>query len=178
MPRAQTLSIDVKFKFTDIDYNPLPGETIRVVFGAGPDWQSPTAGHKFVTDEKGEARFITEGPVDKRWRMKPYAMTGLSFPERTEHMLIAAELEHKLPLEKSVGWLLTMDLDCRPGECATKKFTGLYKPDANGRFTQRAQGVPACYEPWDFLMTPDPADPARKRRLQLAFKRLPSPVWR
>jgi hypothetical protein len=201
MARAQTVSIDVEFKFTDLDYKPLPRENMRVVFGAAQGWQNPDSGHKFVTDEKGEARFTTTGLVDKRWRSKPVGFTPFSVPVRTEHMMIAAELEHKLQLTKDgevrvFHWVHTMDIDCTQGECATTDFTALYTPDATGRFTQQpprygAQNdgwkIPELkgmvlagmgYQPWDFLMTPNPADPEHKRKLKLAFKRFPPPVWR
>jgi hypothetical protein len=53
--KGQPVALDVSFKMIDVENRPLPGVPVRLVFGAGADWQSPNAGHRFVTDAKGEA---------------------------------------------------------------------------------------------------------------------------
>ena len=55
--RAQPVPLDVTFKLTDLDYKPVAGAPVRIVFGSDLDWQAPNAGRRFVTDAKGEHRF-------------------------------------------------------------------------------------------------------------------------
>jgi hypothetical protein len=174
---------------------PLPGAKVRLVLGATPDWQSPGAGHSFVTDEKGEAHFTMPGLIDKQWISQNVGFTPFSIPVRTEHMQIAVELDHELPLEtgvKTVRWVLTMDLNCeKGGRCSTSDFMGIYTPDAKGNFSkplvrqggQEAWAVPELhgmilrgmsYQCARFLMSADENDP-NKRTLELALKRMPRP---
>ncbi len=89
------MTVDVHFKLTELERpdRPLTGVPVRLVLGAVADWQGPNAGYRFVTGAGGEAHFSAAGVVDRRWKMVPYAMTGLSFPRRMDHMMIAAELE-------------------------------------------------------------------------------------
>jgi hypothetical protein len=199
------MAIDVNFSLLSMKDNysqpdPLPGAIVRPVLGAGPDWQNPTAGRKFVTDDKGEAHFTMDGLIDMRWRSRNVGFTPFSIPVRSEHMQIATELEHKLPAEKegeykTFRWVLTMDLDCfKEGTCSTSGLMGIYTPDSQGRFTKalarqggnEAWKVPELndkviwgmnYQVADFLMTTDPAD-QKKRNLQLAFKRMPPAILR
>lgn len=200
MASAQIIPIDVQFQLVGMKDNydaapaPLAGETVRLILGEGADWQSPNAGHKFVTDQKGEARFTMDAPIDTRWRSRNVGFTPFSMPVRADHLKIAVELEHWFPLEKngplkSFRWLLTMDLDCfHDGPCSTVGFMGIYTPDAQGRFT-RALARVAGTESWkvpelndqviwgmsyqvaDFLMNVDENDPKR-RTLRFAIKRL------
>jgi hypothetical protein len=202
MARAQTVPINVDFTFLDVidnyqvPYPPLPGEPVRLVLGETPDWQNPDAGHKFVTDEKGEAHFNMNALIDARWQSRNIGFTPFSMPVRSDHMKISVELAHKFPLEqngpaKIFRWLLTMDLDCfrGGGPCSTVGFMGIYTPDAQGRFTKALvrQGgteswkVPELngnviygmsYQVADFLMSKDADDP-NKRTLRLGIKRLP-----
>ncbi len=201
MARAQTVPINVDFTLLDVvdayktPYPPLAGETVRLVLGESRDWQNPDAGHKFVTDEKGEAHFTMNALIDPRWRWRNIGFTPLSMPVRSDHLKLGVELAHKFPLEKdgpvkAFRWLLTMDLDCFPnGQCSTVGFMGIYTPDAQGRFTKplvRQGGTESwkvpelndkvifgmSYEVADFLMSRDSEDP-KKRTLSLAIKRLP-----
>jgi hypothetical protein len=199
--RAQTVPIDVSFTLLDMKdpynppYPPLAGETVRLVLGETPDWQNPDAGHKFVTDEKGEAHFTMNGLLDPVWRWRNIGFTPLSMPVKGEHMKIGVELLHTIPVEGgsdfTARWLLTMDLDGFKGQSATVGFMGIYTPDAQGRFTKalvrqgsnEAWKVPAMndkimwgmsYEVANFLLSPDPNDP-KKRTLQYGFKRRARP---
>ena len=205
MASGQTVPIDVKFTLLDVKdpyatpFPPLAGATVRLVLGESPNWQHPDAGHKFVTDAKGEAHFTMDGLIDTRWRSRNIGFTPFSMPSRADHMKIAVELEHNFPPEKEgplkvFRWVLTMDLDCFRGQCSTVGFMGIYTPDAQGRFTKplARQGgteswkVPELndrviwgmsYQVADFTMSPDPDDP-KKRTLSFAIKRLyrqPSP---
>jgi hypothetical protein len=51
MARAQTIPTDIHFTLYDVRDNygsqndPLPGATVRLILGTGPDWQSPNAGY-------------------------------------------------------------------------------------------------------------------------------------
>lgn len=176
-----------------VPYPGLPGATVRLVLGAGPDWQSPTAGHKFVTDAKGEARFTMDGLLDSRWRSRPIGFTPFSMPTRAEHMQIALEVDHEFPLNgqppKTFRWVLTMDLDCfRDGQCSTVDFMSIYTPDSKGRFTkllprqgsteswkvQEFNGLVIfgmSYQVADFMLSSHPDNP-KKRTLSLALKKL------
>lgn len=203
---AQTTPVDVQFKLIgmtdnyDADPPPLPGETVRLILGETPDWQSPNAGHRFVTDSKGEARFTMDVPLDSRIRSRNIGFTPFSSYSRSEHMKIAVELKHELPVDqtgatKTFRWLLTMDVDCfKGGTCSTNDFMTIVTPDAQGRFTKtlaRQSGSEAwlvpelgnkvmwgmSYKAADFMLSADENDP-KKRTLRFVVKRLPRPVQR
>ncbi len=194
--RAQTVPLDVDFKFTDIEYKPLPGQPMRLVFGDGKDWQSPGAGNRFTTDEKGEARFTTPVIIDRRWHSQNIGFTPLSMPLRADHLQIAAELEQFLPgavngKDLTLHLLCKMDIDRLPGDdCATSDFTSIYLPGAQGRFTKeippKGFTIPdsgglvlsgISYQTWDHML--EPVDEAKTHwKLKLAFKRYPPPVRR
>ena len=65
---AQTVPVDVAFKMTELEKpdRPLAGVPVRPVLGEVANWQGPTAGHRFVTDARGEAQFTVAGVVDRR----------------------------------------------------------------------------------------------------------------
>lgn len=194
--RAQPVPLDVHFKLTDADYKPLPGEWVRLVFGAAKDWQEGNAGSRFTTDANGEAVFATKAVIDRRWTSVPVGFTGLSKPVRADHLQIAAELERVLPgvnagKDLILHQLYKMDVDVLPGgDCATSDFTDVYLPDARGRFTSAVppsgMTVPNSgglvltgmgYQTWDHSLSP--VDEAKTRwKLKLAFKRFPPPVRR
>jgi hypothetical protein len=194
--RSQPVSLDVHFKLTDMEYKPLPGQPVRLVFGAAKDWQDPNSGDRFVTDANGEAVFNTKAVLDRRWTSVPVGFTGLSKPVRADHLQIAAELERVLPgvsagKDLTVHQLYKMDVDVLPGgDCATYDFTDVYLPDAHGRFTnalpQPGMTIPNSgglilsgigYQTWEHQLSP--ADEARTHwSLKLALKRLPPPVRR
>jgi hypothetical protein len=203
---GQTVMVDVDFKLTELEApdRRLAGVPVRLVLGQGSDWQGPNAGHRFVTDAKGEARFSAEGLVDRRWRMVPYAMTGLSFPKRADHITIAAELEQLIPTASGqynhFQWLYTLDIDCyTASDCASSDITAVYSRDAKGWFTRQGEPVPDQYAPpglkmpelgamvltgpgykaADFFLSPADADPDRKRwKVKLMLQRKPAPVLR
>ena len=198
---AQMTPIDVQFRLIamkdnyDAEPAPLAGVSTRLVLGDAAGWQEPDAGHRFVTDAKGEARFTVDALADARTRSRNIGFTPFSMPSRTEHLRIGVELEHRVVPEKGGAprifrWLLTMDLDCfRNGECRTVGFTGIHAPDAQGRFSiplvrqgsAEAWKVPALddqivrgmsYQAADFMLSADERDP-KKRTLNFMVKRLP-----
>lgn len=202
---GQTVPVDVYFKMTELERmdRPLAGVPVRLVVGEVAGWQGPNAGHRFVTGPEGDARFTVEGVVDRRWNMVPYAMTGLSFPKRADHVMIAAELEQLIPTPsgeyRHLQWLHTLDLDCYTEDyCATSDIGAIYTRDAKGRFTVKGQPGPSTrhmpgglkmpelggmvlsgpgYKATDFYLSP--ADPGRKRwKVKLTLQRKPPPVWR
>jgi hypothetical protein len=203
MASAQTAPIDVQFQMLAMKDNydatpaPVAGAAVRLVLGDRADWQEAHAGHEFVTNEKGEARFTMEAPIDSHTRSRNIGFTPFSKSSRTEHLKIAVELDHRFPVSqggplKNLRWLLTMDLDCFPdGQCSTVGFMGIYSPDAHGRFTQRLVRE-GSYEAWkvpelgnqvvwgmsyqvaDFMLSADEKDP-KKRTLKFAVKRLARP---
>jgi hypothetical protein len=202
---GQTVAVDVSFQMTELERpdRPLAGVPVRLVVGEVADWQGPDAGHRFVTGPEGDAKFTVDGVVDRRWNMVPYGMTGLSFPKRSDHVMIAAELEQLIPTAggeyRHFQWLYTLDLDCYTTDsCATSDITEVYTRDAKGRFTVRGQRessgprlpgglkMPELggmvltgpgYKAADFFLSP--AGPDRKRwRVKLTLQRKPPPVWR
>ena len=68
---------------------------------------APTGGAHF-TVARGGGPALADGCL--------YAMTGLSFPNRSDHIMIAAELEQLIPTAdgeyRRLQWLHTMDIDC------------------------------------------------------------------
>jgi len=201
---GQTVTVDVDFKLTELERmdRPLAGVPVRLVLGEVADWQGPNAGHRFVTGPDGRATFTVEGVVNRHWVMVPFAMTGLSFPARSDHIMIAAELEQLIPTAggeyRHLQWLHTLDLDCYTTDtCATSDITGVYTRDAKGRFTVKGQNVSSGYAPADLRMPElggmiltgpsykaadvdlSPASPDRKRwKVKLTLQRKPPPVWR
>jgi hypothetical protein len=195
MASAQIIPINVEFTFLDVSdsyinpFPPIPGATVRLVLGQTANWQNPDAGHKFVTDEKGEAHFTMDGLVDTRWSSRSMGFLPFGIPLPADHLKIAVEVERKVE-QKTLRWLLTMDLDClKGGPCSTVGFMGIYTLDAQGRFTKplARQGgteswkVPELndkvvygmgYQAANFMLTADENDP-KKRTLQFAIKRLP-----
>ena len=183
--------LDVRFKLTDLDYQPLPGTAVRLVFGSDADWQAPSSGYRFVTDANGEQRVTAAVRLDKRLRKVPtnFVSSLLSLPQNTDHLTVAAELEYL-----SFHWLYAVDI-CRfpGGEVMLDGFT-IYSAGTDGRFTQQAAHdehgwriadlggmvlTTPGHEAWDFMLQPDPSDPALKHwTLQLAFKRAPPPIRR
>lgn len=180
---AQLVAIDVVFKLTDLDYQPLANVPVRIVFTAEKDWQSPGAGQRIVTDAKGEARLSQTVVLDQRLLKKPtnFVSSLFSTPQKTDHLVVAAELEYM-----GHHWLYTVEVFHFPdGDDLLGEFA-VYTRDDRGRFARKAerrgsdwvmadlQGLVATtpgYEPWNFSLQPDPT---RKRwTFQLAFKRFP-----
>jgi len=186
--RRGPVTLDVDFQLTELEApdRPLASVPVRLVLGKGPHWQSPDAGHCFVTGVNGEAHFTAEGWVDVRWRMVPYAMTGLSFPRCMDHITIGAELEQLAPTAsgeyRRFQCLHTLDIDrYTESQCATSGITAVYTRDSRGWFTEPCQPVlnPPGYKTADFFLTPVPSDPPRKHwNLKLILQRRPAPVWR
>lgn len=145
--QAPLAAVQVEFRLIDPESRQgLAGVPVRLVLGQTPGWQAPNAGHRFVTDANGEARFTADGLVDRRWRMAPYAMTGLSRPRRSDHMLVAAELEQVVPAAggetNRYQWLHTLDIDCDSAtECSSSGITTVYTRDAQGGFTSQGQSA-------------------------------------
>jgi hypothetical protein len=190
---AQPEPLDLDFLLIDIENNPLPGQTVRLIFGEGQDWQGPNAGNRLVTDTNGKAQFTTKAILDKVWQWVPIGFTPFSWPTRTDHLQIAAELASVIPgdsnnKEITLHFLYRMDVYRRKwGQCSTVGFLGMYVPDAGGRFSI---GVPRTglpvpdsggmvfrgdgYTAADFTLEPAEA-PKQGWKLKLAFKRNPEP---
>ncbi len=198
---AGSISLAVEFKVTDRDNNPLPGVPVRITF-AGQDWQSPDAGQRLVTDASGAAQFVAVAEIDKRTKSRNVGMTPFSLPQRTDHLLIAAEFERVVPLggkDTSFHWLLVTHVFCiSGGECSGGYIDEIYAKGSDGRFSRRleprlealpmasrtdpdlqAVAYGAGYQPSDWLLTRDDTDPAHRRwQLKLAYKKLPNPIYR
>lgn len=192
--RAEKVTVDVSFKMTELEKpdHPLADVPVRLVLGAAKGWQAPDAGHSFKTDAKGEAHFTMEGEIDQR-----LTMASAFVPARSDHMLVAAELEQLVP--KAGGkydhyqWLHTMDIDCYSGgDCSSSDITGIYTRDEKGMFTkaggmsENGLSMPELngmmlsgpsYKPADFMLSPAGGD--RKHwTLNLWLQRKPPPVMR
>ena len=188
---AVPVVLAVTFALTDLDYKPLAGVPVRVVFGFDPEWQQADAGHRVVTDAKGEARW--EAPVELQEQMKkvPTNFVGslLSGSQRAQYLRVGAEMTY---FERP--WLYTVDLYRFAGGDTLQDDSAVYTRDERGAFTRKAKQdkngwtmadmgglvltMPG-FEAWNFALDPDPADPAHKRwTLRLAFKKAPTPIRR
>jgi len=194
---GRTVSLDVDFKLTDIDYHPLAGVPLRLVFGT-KDWQAADAGVRIITGADGTARFTTQALVDRRWNFSNIGFTPFSIPFRADHIAVAAELPFVLPKKDADDivhrWLYTADIDRMPdGDCSTDDLDRVYETGADRRFSKlvgsNAAGPnfetvvdgwllsSAGYQLWQFMLEPDKADATGQHwRLKLAIKRRPKPV--
>ncbi len=188
---AVIVDLDVSFRLTDLDYKPLAGVPVRVVFGAEPNWQSPDAGHRFVTDAKGEARWLAKVELEERMKKMPTNFVGslLSGPQKSNFLRVGAEMTYF-----ANPWLYTVDLYRFAGGDTMLDDSAVYTRDERGAFTSKAKQdkggwtmadmggmvltMPG-FEAWNFALDPDPADPAQKRwTLKLSFKKAPAPIRR
>jgi hypothetical protein len=188
---AQPLPLDVTFRLTDLDYKPIAGAPVRIVFGSDPDWQAPDAGRRFVTDANGEHRFTASVVIDKRSRKRPtnFADSLLSRPQATDHLKVGAELEYA-----GFRWLYVVDVDRFPNSDVMLDDFSVFSADAQGRYVHKAKqqgrdwfiadlrGLALTgpgHEPWNFMLKPQDGDATAKRwTLVLSFKRAPEPVRR
>jgi hypothetical protein len=174
---AQPVSLVVRFKLTDLDYKPLAGVPVRLVVASDPAWQKPGSGRQVVTDAKGEAEAVLEASLDKSLRKAPsnFVANLLSLPKQTLDLRIAVELVY----DGRPG-LYAVDIHRFPnGDCMRQGFR-VFTADAGGAFTQGGTLVDgAGFTPWDYMLAPDPDDPAGRRwTVKLAFKKQPPPVRR
>ena len=189
---ATPVSLAVRFKLTDLDYKPLPESEVRLVFGSDADWQSPSVGHRFVTDGNGEHRFETTATLDKVARKTPTNFIGslVSRPQITDRLMVGAELEYM-----TFRWLYRLDAYRFPDSGdIVRDGVSLFSKNAQGRFDEKAELTPGGwkiadlggmmltdpgYDAWNFMFEPDTGDATGKRwTLDLAFKRSPPPVRR
>jgi hypothetical protein len=183
---AETTTLDVHFKLTDIDYKPLPNVPVRLIFGCDNDWQSKDAGRKFATDEKGEAHFTADVVLDKRWRKIPtnFVDSLMSVPHPREHLLAGAALDYM-----GFNAIYAVDIVCLPGGTTMQDNFTLYAADASGNFTREVDPRNYAslrpdlgrvvlrgpgYEPWDYSLLP--TEDSKHWTLKLAFKKSPPPI--
>jgi hypothetical protein len=188
---AGVVTLEVAFKLTDLDYKPLVGVPVRVVFASNPDWQKAESGHRFVTDANGEAHWTGDVMLTDRTRKHPtnFASSLVSLPQPTQYLRVGAELTY---FEKP--WLYTQDLYRFAGGDTLLDGTAIYTRDDSGAFTRQAKrdsngwtidGLGGLVltapgvEPWDFALDPVGNDMNAKRwTLKLGFKKSPAPVRR
>jgi hypothetical protein len=190
--QQREVQLRVRFALTDLDYRPIAGAPVRVVFGSDPNWQRRSSGHRFNTDAKGEHRFATRVSLDTQRRKIPTNFVGslLSGPQLTDHLLIGAELEYA-----TFSWLYTVDVFRFPdGADVLLDDEAIYTRDSEGNFTRRATHDDAGWriadleglvltspghQAWNVMLQPDPAAAVGTQwTLDLAFKRSPAPVRR
>jgi hypothetical protein len=184
------VDLDVSFKLTDLDYKPLAGVPVRVVFGSDAT-QSPGAGHRFVTDARGESRWLAKVDLEERMKKMPTNFVGslLSGPQKASYLRVGAEMTYF-----TNPWLYTVDLYRFAGGDTLLDDSAVYTRDERGTFTHKAKQdkggwtmadmggmvltMPG-FEAWNFALDPDPADPTQKLwTLKLSFKKAPTPVRR
>lgn len=196
---AETMMLDVEFKLTDPDYQPLAGVPVRLVLGVA-DWQARDAGVRIVTGNDGMARFTTEAAIDRRWHWTNAGFTPLAIPSRVDHLAIAVELERVLP-RKDGGealhhWLYTADVyRFNDGDCSTDDIDDIYQAGPDGRFTMLlGSGATGAdfkmmvdglvltgggYRLWEFMLSRPESDATGGHwHLKLGLMRLPKPVLR
>ncbi len=195
---GRTVSLEVEFKLTDPDYQPLSGVPVRLVFG-GKNWQVSDTGIRIVTGPDGSARFATAAVINRRWTFVNIGFTGLSVPVRADHVMIAMELAFVVPRKNSADavhrWLYTADIDRLPdGDCSSDDLDKVYDLGADGAFSKLVgvnaagpnfnglvdgwQVSSAGYKLWDFMLTapPDGAAAGKPWHLKLGLMRKPKPV--
>jgi hypothetical protein len=193
---AAPTSLEVAFKLTDDQYQPLAGVPVRLVFGT-PDWQAPDAGIRVVTGDDGTARFTTTAVVGRRWNFVNIGFTPFSMPFRADHLAVAAELAFVVPQrdggEATHRWLYTADINRLPdGDCNTNDLDKVYAAGADGRFTQlvgaNAAGPnfsgtvdgmmlgSAGYKLSDFMLSRRDGADRKAWNLKLAIVRKPKPM--
>jgi hypothetical protein len=190
--RRRDVSLRVRFTLTDLDYRPIAGAPVRVVFGSDREWQHQGSGHRFITDTKGEHRFDARVSLDRQLRKLPtnFVASLLSKPQPTDHLLIGTELEYA-----TFQWLYTVDVyRFAAGDDVLLDGESIYTRDADGNFTRKAphddngwrmadlkgQALTSPgHQAWNFMLQPDPSDAAGTHwTLAMAFKRSPAPVRR
>ena len=190
--RVEEVLLAIRFKLTNLEYQPIAGAQVRVVAGLRGPWQAPRAGDRFVTGANGEHRFETAATLEARSRKRPtnFMDSLLSRPQPTEFLSLGAELEYA-----GHRWLYVIELHRfqRDGDMLLDGMA-VYCADAQGDFTQRATfkdgnwmmadlgglalSTPG-HEAWEFTLKPDESDGTKQRwTLDLAFKRWPNPVRR
>jgi hypothetical protein len=180
--------LDVIFKLTDLDYTPLPGVPVRLVFRCDNNWQSADAGHRFVTDEKGEGRVTARVVIARHMRKKPtnFFSSLVSLPQPTDHLATGAELEYM-----DFHWLYIVNMERFPDGDVMQDDFSVYSRDTRGRFALKAARIGQDWKikdlggmmltgpghaPWNAMLAPGPG--AEHWTLQLAFKKSPPAVRR
>ena len=182
----------VLFTLTDLDYKPLPDQSVRLVFGGGADWQRPEAGQRFVTGTKGDASYTTMAVVDEVSRKRPtnFADSLLSRPVATDHVMVGAELEYA-----TYRWLYTVNAyRFRDNGDVVSDGVSIYSRDARGWFTNKATNdsggwriadlngqvlTNPGHDSWDVSFAPANGEvDATEWTLKLSVKRSPAPVRR
>ncbi len=187
-----SVALRVRFTLTDLDYRPIAGAPVRVVFGSDPGWQRQDSGYRFLTDAKGEHRFEARVNLDKQPRKLPtnFVSSLLSGPQLTDHLLIGAELEYT-----TFSWLYTVDIYRFPGgDDVLLDGESVWTRDSHSDFTRKASHdadgwrmadlgnlvlTSPGHQPWNFMLQPDPTEKAETQwTLDMAFKRSPAPIRR
>ena len=180
--------LQVHFLLTDPDHKPVGQVPVRLVFGSDPDWASPTAGVRLVTDGAGQARVETAVVIDKQLKKAPtnFVASLLSRPQATDHLRIGAELPYM-----EYQWLYAIDIFRFPEGDVLLDRVAIYSADADGRFTREAETVGQDWkiadlggllltnpghQPQDYFLAP--ALPGPGWTLKLAFTRYPPPIRR
>jgi hypothetical protein len=189
---ATPREVEVHFQLTDLEYAGIPHARVRVTCAQQPDWQAPQAGHRFVTDDRGEARFDLRAAIVRVRHKRPtnFLHSLLSTAQPADHLRVAVELEYA-----GHTWLYVVDLYrfCAKGDVLMERMTVFSRDDA-GRFTSPAERVEGGWkirdlggliltglghDPWDFAFHPAENDPSAQRwKLNLRFRRSPEPVLR
>jgi hypothetical protein len=80
-------AVEVRFRPTDLEYEPLAGVPVRLVLGPREG-----EGPRFVTDERGEHRFAARAVIRARWRKLPtsFWLSLVTLPQRTDQLAVAA----------------------------------------------------------------------------------------
>jgi hypothetical protein len=184
----QEVMLDVIFKLTDLDYKPLPGVPVRLVFCCDKNWQSANAGYRFVTDEKGEGRVTARVVIARHLRKKPtnFFSSLVSLPQPTDHLAAGAELEYM-----GFHWLYIVNMERFPDGDVMQDDFSVYSRDTRGHFALKAARISQDWEikdlggmmltgpghtPWNAMIAPGSG--TEHWTLQLAFKKSPPAVRR
>lgn len=137
------VTLDVHVTVQDPDRSAAIGLPVRIVIGAGTDWQNADAGVKCITDGEGACYARESIVLDDRRRKMPtnFFSSLMASRERTRHVQIAIEMEYA-----DRPWLAAIDVDrFESGTSAQLDPWRVYGRASNGRFTDDIPLIDGAY---------------------------------
>jgi hypothetical protein len=129
-------TLEIDFLLTDLERRPIPGASVRLVFGAQPGWQSALAGHRFTTDAKGGHTFAAPVAIEARAIRWPTNFVSSLFrrAEPADFLQLGAELDYA-----GHRWLYVIDVHrFRSDGTVMRSGFSVFTRNARGDFTEKA----------------------------------------
>jgi hypothetical protein len=137
------VTLDVHVTVQDPDRSAAIGLPVRIIVGAGADWQNPDAGERCLTDGEGACYTRATILLDDRRRKLPsnFFSSLMASRERTRHVQIAIEMEYA-----DRPWLAAIDIDrFENGTSSLLDPWRVYGRASNGRFTDDIPLIDGAY---------------------------------